>query len=302
MYKTLESPLDCKEIQPVHPKGDQSWIFIRRTDAEAEAPVLWPPDVKNRLPGKDPDAGKDWRQEKGMTEDKMAGWHHQLNGHEFKQAPGVGDGQGSLECCGPWGHRARHAWGTGLNVYMWDLEVLHLWLSGKHLAPTQEVPVRSLGQEDPLEAGSVAQFSFLAWRIPWTEDNPGRLQSVGSHTVRHNWSDLARMHGIEKNGTDEPICGAEIEMKMKIMDLRTQRGKEGEGKANWESSADIYTLQCIKETARGKLLHSTGSSAQGSVMTQRLGWRWWEGGPQGGDVCTHTADSLFRTAEINITL
>ena len=93
LEKTLESVLDCKEIQPAHPKGNQSWIFIGRTDAEAETPMLWPPDVKNWLIGKDPDAGKDWRQEeKGTTEDKMVGWHHWLDAHEFEQAPGVGDG------------------------------------------------------------------------------------------------------------------------------------------------------------------------------------------------------------------
>ena len=98
-----ESLLDCKEIQPVHPKENQSWIFIGRTDAEAEAPVLWPPDSNNWLIGKDPEAGKDWRQEeKGMTEDEMVGWHHWLNGHEFEQAPGVGDRQGGLVCCSPW--------------------------------------------------------------------------------------------------------------------------------------------------------------------------------------------------------
>ena len=104
VLKTLESPLDGKEIQPVHPKGNQSWIFTGRNDAEAEAPVLWPPDAKNWLIGKDPDAGKDWGQEeKGMTEGEMVGWYHQLDGHEFEQAPGVGDGQGSLVCCSPWG-------------------------------------------------------------------------------------------------------------------------------------------------------------------------------------------------------
>ena len=103
LEKTLESPLDCKEIQPVHSKGDQSWIFIGRTDAEAETPILWPPDVKNWLIGKDPDSGKDLREEeKGMTEDEMVGWHHQLNGHQFEQALGVGDGQGNLACCSPW--------------------------------------------------------------------------------------------------------------------------------------------------------------------------------------------------------
>ena len=103
LEKTLESPLDCKEIQLVHPKGDQSWIFIGRTDAEAETPILWPPDAKNWLIWKDPDAEKDWRrEEKGTTEDEMVGWYHRLNGHGFEQAPGGGDGQGALGCCSPW--------------------------------------------------------------------------------------------------------------------------------------------------------------------------------------------------------
>ena len=103
LEKTLESPLDCKEIQSVHSKGDQSWVFIGRTDAEAETPILWPPHAKCWLIGKDPDAGRDWGQEeKGMTEDEMAGWHHWLNGHEFEQAPGDGEGQGNLVCCSPW--------------------------------------------------------------------------------------------------------------------------------------------------------------------------------------------------------
>ena len=103
LEKTLESPLDFKEIQPVHPKGNQSWIFIGRTGAETL--IFWPPDVKNCLIGKDPDAGKDWGQEKGPTEDEMVGWHHWLDGQEFEQAPGVGDGQGSLVCCSQWGHK-----------------------------------------------------------------------------------------------------------------------------------------------------------------------------------------------------
>ena len=97
------SPLDCKEIQPVNAKGNQSWIFIGKTDAEAETPILWPSNVKNWLIGKDPDAGKHWRQEEnGMTEDEMVGWHHWLNGREFELSLGVGDGQGSLACCSPW--------------------------------------------------------------------------------------------------------------------------------------------------------------------------------------------------------
>ena len=106
LEKTLESLLDCKQIQPIYPKGNQSWIFIGRTDAEAETPILCPPDVKNWLFGNDPDAGKDWRQEeKEKIEDKIVGWHQWLNGHEFEQAPGVGDGQGSLLCCSPWGRK-----------------------------------------------------------------------------------------------------------------------------------------------------------------------------------------------------
>ena len=102
--KTLESPLDCKEIQPVHPKGDQSWVFIGRTDAEAETPILWPPHVKSWLIGKDPDARNDWGQEeKGTTEDEMAGWHHLLHGHEFEWTLGIDDGQGGLACFDSWG-------------------------------------------------------------------------------------------------------------------------------------------------------------------------------------------------------
>ena len=104
LEKTLERPLDCKEIQPVHPKGDQSRVFIGRTDVEAETPILGPPDLRSWLIWKDPDAGKDWRQEeKGTTEDEMVGWHHRLNGHEFELTLGVGDGQGGLACCGSWG-------------------------------------------------------------------------------------------------------------------------------------------------------------------------------------------------------
>ena len=105
LEKTLESLVHCKEIQPVHPKGDQSWVFIRRTNVEAETPVLRPPDVKNWLIWKDPGAGKDWRREKGTTEDEMLGWHHRLDEHEFEKAPGVGDGQGGLACCGSWGRK-----------------------------------------------------------------------------------------------------------------------------------------------------------------------------------------------------
>ena len=106
LEKTLESPLDCKEIQPVNPKGNQPWIFIGRTDVEAETPILWPPDAKSWLIWKDPEAGKDWGQEeKGMTEDEMVGRHPQLNGRESQWTPGVGDGQGGLVCCDSCGRK-----------------------------------------------------------------------------------------------------------------------------------------------------------------------------------------------------
>ena len=105
VLKTLESPLDYKEIQPVHPKGNQSWIFIGRTDVEAETPILWPLNAKNWLIWKDLDAGKDWRQKEVTTEDEMVGWHHQLKGLEFEQGLGIGDGKGSLVCCSSWGSK-----------------------------------------------------------------------------------------------------------------------------------------------------------------------------------------------------
>ena len=127
LEKTLESPLDCKEIQPVHPKGDQSWVFIERTDAEAETPIFWPPDVKSWLIGKDPDAGKDWVQEKkGTREDEMVGWHHQLDGHGFGWTPGVGDGQGGLAYCSSWSRKESDMteWLNWTELGLWDLRLL----------------------------------------------------------------------------------------------------------------------------------------------------------------------------------
>ena len=116
LEKTLESPLDCKEIQPVHPKGDQSWVFIGRTDVEAEMLIVWPPHANSWLIWKDPDVAKDWRQEeKGMTEDELVEWHHWLNRHGFGWTLGVGDGLGGLVCCGSWGCRVGHNWAIELN-------------------------------------------------------------------------------------------------------------------------------------------------------------------------------------------
>ena len=132
LEETLESPLDCKNIQPVHPKADQSWVSIGRTDVEADTPIFWPPDVKSWLTGKDPDAGKDWGQEeKGPTEDEMVGWHHQLNGHGFGWSPGVGDGQGGLLCCGSQGRKESDTT-EGLN-----------WTELNHLHSTTITPTTS---------------------------------------------------------------------------------------------------------------------------------------------------------------
>ena len=120
LEKTLESPLDCKEIQPVHPKENQSWLFIGKIDAEAETPILWPPDLKYWLIWKDPDAGKDWRQEEqGMTEDEMVEWHHWLNGHEFEYSLEVGDGWGGLACSSPWGCKE-------LDMTEWLNQIVHI--------------------------------------------------------------------------------------------------------------------------------------------------------------------------------
>ena len=131
LKKTLESPLDCKEIQPVHPKGDQSWVFIGRTDVEAETPILWPPDAESLLIWKDPDAGKDWGQdEKRTTEDEIVGWHHQHSGYGFGWTPGVGDGQGGLACYGSWGRKeldmteqlnwTENCWNIWLLLTVWE--------------------------------------------------------------------------------------------------------------------------------------------------------------------------------------
>ena len=131
LEKTLESPLDCKEIQPVHPKGDQSWVFIGGTDVEAETKILWPADKKSWLIWKDPEAGKDWGQEdKGTTEDEMVGWHHWLDGHGFGWTLGAGDGQGGLVCCGSWGRKEsvtteRLNWTKHLTNVMRTLQTTH---------------------------------------------------------------------------------------------------------------------------------------------------------------------------------
>ena len=140
LEKTLGSPLDCKGIKPVNPKGNQSWIFIGRTDAEAKAPILWPLDAKNWLIRKDPDAGKDWGQEKGTTEDEKVGWHNGLNGHEFEQALRYGEGQGSLGCCSPWIAKSWMQLGNWTTIAFKFLSVF--WLSRKMHFFSLEIKVK----------------------------------------------------------------------------------------------------------------------------------------------------------------
>ena len=202
LEKTLESPLDCKEIQPINQKGNQSWIFIGRTDGEAETPILWPPDAKNWLIGKDPEAGKDWGQEeKGTTETEIVEWRHQLDEHEYEQAPGVSDELGSLAC---WIHGVPKSqtrlsnwtdWIFLLNYSIMGFLVLMCWCSGEESACQYrrcqkhgfdpwvgKIPWDRKWRPPPV-------FIF-AWEISWAEDFKG-LQSLGlqkSQTQLSHWA------------------------------------------------------------------------------------------------------------------
>ena len=168
LEKTLERHLDCQEIKPVNPKGNQSWIFIGRNDAETETPILWPPDSKNWFIGKDPDAGKDWRQEeKGTTDDKMVGWHHQHDGHEFEQALGVDGGQGNLACCSPWGHNESHMteWLNWTDIS----HEIHIYRSNGYL-PSQKDISGLLSQNQKNWFFTLQIFSTLCISIDTTPD------------------------------------------------------------------------------------------------------------------------------------
>ena len=162
LEKNLESPMDSKEIKPVNPKGNQPWMFFGRTEAEAETPILRPSDLKSQLSGKDPDAGRDWgQQEKGATEDEMVGWHHRLNGREFEQTPGDGEGQGSLVQCSPWvakcqtwlSNWAKKNKPTYLNP---ELPLLHSW---NHTAVL--ICIRYLGWVWDAKMSKTPSFSAL---------------------------------------------------------------------------------------------------------------------------------------------
>ena len=189
LEKTLESPLDCKEIQPVHPKGNQSWIFIGRNNPETETPILSPPDVKSWLLLKDPDARKDWRQEeKGMAEDEMVGWHHQLNGYEFEQAPGIGDGQGSLECYSPWGHKELDMTEQLNPLATWCEQLSH-WKG-----PWCWERLKEGGEEDDRGwddwMASPTQWTCV-WATPRNSEgqgSPTMLQSMRWQRVGHGWT------------------------------------------------------------------------------------------------------------------
>ena len=204
LEKTLESPLDCKEIQPVPSEGYQSWVFFGRNDAKAETPVLWPPHAKSWLIGKDSDAGRDWGQEeKGTTENEIAGWHHWLDGHESEWTPGVGDGQGGLACCNSWGCKESDtteqlilsdliwSWFHFWKYYCNFLEFLKLiwgfglsrWLSGKESACSFRRHKRP---------GS--------WRSPGGGNgNPLQYSCLGNSIDRGAW--WATVHGIKKSRT-----------------------------------------------------------------------------------------------------
>ena len=167
LEKTLEGPLDCKEIKPVHPKGNQLWIFIGRTDVEAETVILWPPDAKKWLIWKDPDAGKDWGQEeKGMTEDEMVGWHHRLSGHGFGWNPGVGDGQGRLAGCiyGVEKSQTRLSDWTELN--WWNFLILKNYEKNKYNVFLITVLNRQVMSVSPWTAAGQASLSFTVfWNL-----------------------------------------------------------------------------------------------------------------------------------------
>ena len=211
LEKTLENPLDCMEVKLVNPKGNQPWIFAGRTDAEAEPPLLWPPNVKSRLTGKDPDAGKNWRQEeKRMTEDEMVGWYHWLDGHDFE--PGNSEGQGSLACCSPWDCKeSDRTEGLNNNKIFGKSSNLEKAMAPHSSTLAWKIPwmeepggLQSMGSLSwtwlsnftftfhfhTLEKEMATHSSVLAWRIPGTGE-PGGLPSMGSHRVGHDWSDLA---------------------------------------------------------------------------------------------------------------
>ena len=180
LEKTLESPLDCKEIQTVHSEGDQPWDFLGRNDAKSEAPVIWPPHVKSWLIGKDSDAGRDWGQEeKGMTEDEMAGWHHRLDGRESEWTPGDGYGQGGLACCDSWGRKE-----SDTTEWLNWTEVAKIWLRDK-------------AKYNMYSSSINLEFDFSHWNISHIE-----LQRHISFFLSSAW-DFSKVNQFETNGIEQ---------------------------------------------------------------------------------------------------
>ena len=213
LEKTLESPLDCKEMQPVHSKGDQSWVFFGRTNAKAEAPVLWPPHAKSWLIGKESDAGRDWGQEeKGTTEDEMAGWHHWLNGHESEWTPGDGDGQGGLACCDSWGRKES------------DTTERLNWTELNHYRKTQTCnSLRNIDSFSSLNRSE--EIVSSGWLCPtWsfrTPDSPhwGAQLSPDSWNHLHGWDELPQSQGLRQWKGQENLheaCLARLDQKWKL--------------------------------------------------------------------------------------
>ena len=249
LEKTLESPLNCKEIQPVHPKGVQSWVFIGRTDVETETPILWPPHVKGWLIWKDPDAGKDWGQvEKGTTGDEMVGWHHQLNGHGFGWTLGVGDGQGGLECCSPWGRKESDTtewlnW-TELNlqgIFLTQdlnlslLHLLHWQANSLPLVPPRKPPEE---EEDRNEKGWDTDFLLSVCvstlrQSSWVFPNPPGFGALDS-----SWKISFRL----------VISRVIKQVRESVFKCRSERlkGHDLKGNGRWESWYLFDDLLCVK--------------------------------------------------------
>ena len=208
LQKTFESSLDCK-IKAVNPKGDQSWMFTGRIDAETETLIFWPPDVKSWLTAEDPDAGKDWRQEeKGVTEDEMVGWQHQLDGQEFEQALGAGDGQGGLACCSPWSHKESDTteqlnWTTSPNPIQFNP-----WkqpFTGSFLSCSFFLNLSMTAQQvkSCLQRRRHRRLEFSPWvgKIPWKRNSyPLQYSSLGNPMDRETQQTLDK-----ESGTTEPL-------------------------------------------------------------------------------------------------
>ena len=194
--KTLESPVDSKEIKLVNPKGNQPWIFIERNDAEAEAPILGRPDVKNQLTRKNPDAGKDWRQqEMQVIEDKMVGWHHQLDGEEFEQAPTDGEGHRNPECCSPWGWKESDTTGQLNNHHHYLTEEIELFVNLTQSNTEERSNLTNYPKEFKFKGIAILDFPGgpVVKSLPSSTGAMGPIRSLGDPTC--HWQSSPRATG-----------------------------------------------------------------------------------------------------------